>query len=72
MAVPAVSTEAAPTRIDTQPFRGHRPDQLSRIPLRIDAAGELKRITAKVDPIEEMSVTWRLVKSALLLFCLNV
>ena len=55
MSVPAMGAETALTSIDTQQFQGIGPSDLREFLDRIERAGELKKITAEVDPIEEMS-----------------
>src|SRR5215813_12824548 len=55
MSVPAMGAETVLTGIDTEQFQGMGPSDLREFLDRIEKAGELKRITAEVDPIEEMS-----------------
>jgi len=55
MSVQAMGAETVVTSIDTQQFQGIGPSDLREFLDRIERAGELKRITAEVDPIEEMS-----------------
>src|SRR5499425_1055966 len=55
MSVPAVSSQTVPAGINTEQFEGVGPKDLREYLDLIERAGELKRITAEVDPIEEMS-----------------
>ena len=55
MSVPAMGAETVLTGIDTEQFKGIGPSDLREFLDRIERGGELKRITAEVDPIEEMS-----------------
>jgi 4-hydroxy-3-polyprenylbenzoate decarboxylase len=55
MSIPAVMASPEPKTFDPQGLEGTGPADLREYLDRIEQAGELKRITAEVDPIEEMS-----------------
>jgi UbiD family decarboxylase len=55
MSVPAVASQTVLAGINTEQFEGVGPSDLREYLNLIEHAGELKRITAEVDPIEEMS-----------------
>src|SRR5216684_3851590 len=55
MSVPAVAAQTVLAGINTEQFEGVGPSDLREYLDRIERFGELKRITAEVDPIEEMS-----------------
>jgi UbiD family decarboxylase len=55
MSIPAAAPESVLAGINTQQFEGVGPSDLREYLDLVERAGELKRITAEVDPIEEMS-----------------